>query len=199
MKNLSLLFSLLIFCSCSAQTPKPEAEEIISNWYAQHATGYEIEIAGKEVKAETSDFYLAENLAEHRLVRVFWKGMKIEMSYNQPLSAFKWTPESLKKQLSYLSISDIYTDIELDGWKVYPKTPISAIHDGEGITFKKVDGNKIQLEIDWEIYTVFGYAQNVFCEKQLQIADSSMPKECYAEVRKRLPLKILVDFEINKK
>jgi hypothetical protein len=150
------------------------------------------------VKAEKDNFSSSQNPSEHRLIRVYWKEMIIELCFNKALGSFEWTEKSLKENLNYLSLSNIYSDIELDGWKVHPRTPMSALNDGEGITFKKVDGNRIVLEIDWETYSVFGYAQNSFCQGQLQIADSSMPKECYVGVEKRLPLKILVEVEVEK-
>ncbi len=198
MKNISLLCSFLFLFNCSAQTSKPEAEKIIHDWYEKHATGYTLEIKGDGVKVETSDFYKPNNKAEHKLIRIYWKEMTIELCFNKAISSFEWTGKSLKENINYLSLSNIYSDIKLDGWKVHPRTPISAIYNGEGVTFKKVDGNRIVMEIDWETFTVFGYAQNSFCQDQLQIADSSMPKECYVGVRKTLPLKVLVDFEVKK-
>jgi hypothetical protein len=198
MKNILLIFSILFFFSCSAQNTQPEVTEIINNWYEEHKNGYELHIKGENVKVETSDFYEPTNKTAHKLIRINWEGMYIELCFNKPLSSFKWTGGNLKDNLNYFSLTNIYSDINLNGWKVYPRTPMSALHDGEGITFKNVEENKIMMEIDWETYTVFGYAQNKFCKDQLEIADSSMPSECFVGVRKTLPLKVLVDFEVAK-
>ena len=183
-----IVYFILSLSLAACQTSRKDALNRINTWYKQHADGYNLQLSGK---AEITRYHPDQAEEKNDLMRISWKGMDITIAFKKPLSDFTWTSQSLQDNLSYYVIDDIYNDINLSGWKVYPETlSSSATH---GLVFHKIENKTLRFSIDWEIYTVFGYAQSTYCQGQLQIADSSVPEDCFIGVDKRLPLHLDVE------
>ena len=184
-----VLLSFFAFISCQlTQTPKSEAEKIINKWYETHAKDYHLKIPLGEATTQLTSYHNDKEVNDRTLVRMDWKGMQITMQFQKPLKSIHWNVKELQKNIAYVVIDDIYNDITLNGWKVYPRTPSSSSE--KALTITAASENEFSFEINWETYTVSGYSDSDFCQEQLEIMDAGVPDKCYVGVRKRLPLRI---------
>lgn len=186
----SILIVPLLIVLFSCQLPKPEVKRRISEWYQKQGDSYDLTIT--DAIGKISRYHPERADEEDDLIVTKWKGMTVTLAFKKPMKDIKWTVESLQENLSFYVLDDIYHDIESDGWEIYPRTPISS--NSEGLRFTQVNKESISFKITWETYTVFGYSKTNACQEELEIADSTMPKECYVGLEKRLPL----NFEFQK-
>lgn len=175
-------------CSASSIT-KSSAEKRVAEWY--EATGAQYKLDIKDVPATITRFDPENPNAGRNEIRVTWKGMVITLSFSKPIDIANLTTESLAETFSYVSVDDVFAEIETPGWKLRPSTPSSS-HE-EGVQFQEVTGEHLRFTVDWETYAVVGYSNKEACQEQLKIADNSLSKDCIVNVEKRLPLHLQVD------
>ena len=192
---LVILFSAISLMACSflTQTPKAKVKSLIKEWYKKHNKGYSLSVK-EGAKASISRYHPYRPDEYDDLILVKWKGMTITMAFKQPIANIKWTAEGLQEAFSYIVIDEIYNDIPVSGWEIFPETPQSS--SSEGVKFTKVADGELTFTVDWQTYTVFGYSETSFCQGELEIADSYMPEKCFVGVRKDLPLHIDVDVKL---
>lgn len=195
-KTIPVLLTLLVLTSMActfADISKTEAEKRIEKWYTEHPDVYEIDVKGNDAVAEITRYHTERPEEHDDLIQVNWKGMTITMSFSKPLSEIEKTAEAFQEHFWYVAIDDIYADIDVPGWEVYPRTPVSSNDDKKCVQFTEVTADHIAFELNWETYTVFGYSDSNKCQEELEIMDAGVSEECYVGVEKRLPLKINVE------
>lgn len=196
LKLLSPIIFLLIFTSCGhAQLSKEEVETKVNQWYEAHKDGYDLVINDQETKSYFG-YTTEKEIYDKGMITVKWKGMTISLHFKASLEEMEWTTEGFQKNFQFVVLDDIEHDVLTPGWGVYPITPSSS--NEKGVKFLEVSQDQIKLEIDWETYSFYGTSQTDFCKDQLQIADNSLPKECFIHVEKRLPLHIELSFQYPK-
>lgn len=189
-------FTLVTFLSCEflgGDITQAEANKRIEQWYAEQGDQYNLDLSDKKVDLKVTRYHPERPEEKDDMITAEYEGMTITIMFGKPLADIPRTEAAFKENFWYVSLDDIYSDISVPGWDVNPRTPQSSKSEPSCIEFTKVTDTELAFEINWEIYTVFGYGTNDFCQDALGIADSSMPDECMAGVEKRIPIKVTVD------
>lgn len=190
------LFTLLAFTILPGAISKKEAQTRVKAWYKAHPKNYVVNIKDKQAKVKITRYHTDRPEEKDDLIRINWKGMVTTLTFSKPLREFEWSETSLQSEFMFVALDQIYTNIHTPGWQVYPRTPVSST--GEGVSFKGSTKNRLVVSIDWEMYTVFGYATNKKCQEELEIMDGTIPEECYVGIRKTLPLVVKINLPLQK-
>jgi hypothetical protein len=190
---MKLIFTTFIICFAStlfAQMSKHEVLENINEWYNIDSVKYSLNLKGQEVAARVTKYHINQVDEKEDLIEVVYGSMNIILKFDKALSEVSMNQDSLQKYFSYISLSNIYHEIPSKGWVISPKTPQSTMR-GKGVKFISNEGY-LSLEINWSIYAVTGFKDNVKCNREAAMADSGMPEECYVVFKKKKGLEILI-------
>ncbi len=196
MKSTLFLFAIigLSFIGISMKpggTSKGKVKKMIEGWYEAHPESYSLDVTGEEAVAKWERYHPEREDEKDNLIRVYWKDMKITLAFKKPLEDIYWSKDSLQSHFSYVTLDNIYTDLEAEGWEIAPVTPQSSAR--KGLTFSEFDEQQIAFEINWRTYTVRGDVQSEKCQKAAGVHDGSLPESCFISIQKSLPLHIKVD------
>ena len=190
MKQILTLLIIITTCTLFAQQPKKKVIESINTWYKNNPEKYTLSIKGEEATAVITRYYPKREGEKNDIIKVLYKGMKISLKFDKPFDQITTHKDSLQKYFSYVSLLNIYNDIPVKGWNVYPQTPSSSLRR-KGVKFTS-GGDVLGLIINWSTYTVMGYKDSAKCNDEQNIADASMSEGCYVSVRKRMKLEVVV-------
>lgn len=190
MKIVLTVFIVLVNFTSNAQLSKKQLIQNIDQWYLENPNKYSLNIVGKETNAIITRYHPERPEDKNDLIEILYKGMKVQLKFDQSLEEITTHKDSLQKHFQYVSLERINHVISSKGWDIYPRTPISSLH-GKGVIFNS-DGDSISLTIKWSIYTVMGYKDSKKCRNQLSFQDGTVSEDCYVSVRKNLPLEVLI-------
>lgn len=190
MKIILTIWIVLASFMAFAQLSKKQVTENINQWYDGNTEQYFVKIEGKEASAIITRYHPERPEEKNDLIEVFYKGMKVQLKFDQGLEKISTHKDSLQQHFQYLALTDIYNDIPAKGWDIYPQTPTSSLR-GKGVIFNS-GGDSISLTINWSLYIVMGYKDAKKCRDELSTSDGSVSEECYVSVRKNIPLSVLV-------
>lgn len=173
----------------SSSISKAKAEERVAKWY--EATGAQYKLDIKDVPAVITAFDAQNPNDGRNEIALTWKGMAVTLAFSKPIDKANITKEFLDENFTYITIDNIFAEIDTPGWKLNPRTPVSS--NEEGVKFQEVADGHLRFTVDWETYTILGYSNKQACQEQLNIADNSISKDCYVTVEKRVPLHLQVD------
>lgn len=177
-------------CTAFAQQSKKQVTKNIEAWYDQYPEKYSLSIHGKEASATVTRYHPERADEKNDLIEISFEGMGLTLKFDQPLDQITAHKDSLQKHFSYVSLSNIYSEIPSKGWNIHPEAPQSAMR-GKGVKFTS-SGDSLSLSINWSIYTVMGYKDSDKCDEERSVADGTVGKACYVAVNKRIRLEILI-------
>jgi len=174
-----------------AQQSKKIVIKNISTWYDNHPNNYSFSINRNAASATGTRYHPERKDEKNTLIRISYEGMKITLAFTKSLDLISTHKDSLQKYFSYVSIDNLYININCNGWDIHPQTPSSSLR-GKGVEFTS-GGDSISLCINWSIYTVMGYKDTEYCDRVREVNDIGIDNSCYVAVDKRLPLEILIN------
>lgn len=198
------LFSVIIFSNAilaqgRIELPTSKAADAISKWHATHPDGYTLKIHDLKEKADIESYYSKE-LATANMIRVRYKGMLATLMFHKNIAKISTHADSLYKYFDYIAITDIYTGIELDKWKITASTPSNAYRKKDKISFQNNGLDHFSMVFDWEIYIVTAEKQTKECLKERERYACGPLSEKYMEschVSERKTLKFTLDIDIT--
>ena len=180
----------VVATGCAASSiSKAKAEERVAKWY--EATGAQYKLDIKDVPAVITVFDPQNPNDGRNEIALTWKGMAVTLAFGKPIDKATVTKEFLDENFTYITVDNVFAEIDTPGWKLNPKTPASS--NDEGVHFQEVADGHLRFTVDWETYSFFGYSSKEACQEQLKIADNSISEDCYVAVEKRVPLHLQVD------
>tara|TARA_R110000787_G_scaffold41071_13_gene101610 strand:+ start:7481 stop:8080 length:600 start_codon:yes stop_codon:yes gene_type:complete len=190
MKIVLTVFMVLVSYTSNAQVSKKQVIKNIDQWYLENPDKYSLNIGGKEATAIITRYHTERPEEKNDLIEILYKGMKMQLKFDQELLEITTHKDSLQKHFQYISLERINHNISSKGWEIYPRTPISSLH-GKGVIFNSgVDS--VSLTINWSTYTVMGYKDSKKCRNQLSFEDATVSQDCSVSVRKNLPLELII-------
>ncbi|MCP4441406.1 MAG: PQQ-binding-like beta-propeller repeat protein [Aureispira sp.] len=199
---LSLFFITIFTTTTSAQNSlklNSKVSDAMDKWYKNHTNGYTLKIHDLKQEADIESYY-SKDLETADLIRVRYKGMLATLKFHKNIAKISTHADSLYKYFDYIAITDIYTGIEIDKWKISAENPINAYRKKDKITFKNNGLDRFSVVFDWEIYGVFGEKQTKEC---LDVRESHgcgrLPTEYVMDCleSKRQTIKFTLDVDIT--
>tara|TARA_B100000795_G_C22758264_1_gene422449 strand:- start:61 stop:651 length:591 start_codon:yes stop_codon:yes gene_type:complete len=190
MKIVLIVFLILVTFTSKAQISKNQVIKNINQWYLENPNKYSVNMLGEEATATITRYHPERPEEKNDLIEVAYKGMKVQLKFNQELEEITTHKDSLQKYFQYVSLENINHDIASKGWNISPLTPISSLR-GKGVIFNFVD-DSISFTINWSTYTVMGYKDSKKCRNQLSFEDGMVSEDCYVSVQKNLPFELIV-------
>lgn len=193
------VFVLITYLSCKflggGDISQAEANRRMEQWYTEQGNRYNLNLSDKQVELKVTRYFPAYSPKEKNdMITAKYQGMTITIMFNKPLADIERTKAAFQENFQYVTLDDIYSTVDVPGWNVHPRTPESSNSKPSTIQFTKVTDTELAFQVNWEIYTVFGYSTNQFCQDELQMTvDKPTPEECMASFRKRIPIQVNVD------
>jgi hypothetical protein len=195
MRLFSLALVTLLFSFCcvlSADEPrreapkKPtsaEAKAAAEKWLADHKEKGLI----LNIKEDKTGFVGRPITGSQSTMFVYQRpGWYINLGFAGKVTP-KMTVEQVRKQFKYVALDRLpLPGLDVPGWEVRPRTPVSSFKEGVEIVDYK-DG-RIQLKVKSRFFAIYGRDPSV-----LVPADAPSPPSAYFQVRRDFPLDLTID------
>lgn len=184
-----LLFGSLLM----AQAPKKagedgnDAEAVAEEWLEQLG---EKGLVLEESDAETP-FKGSKIAGRESAMYVFQKeGWYVNLGFEKPLTD-KTTTAEAQKALKYVALDRLPTPgLEIPGWEVRPRTPVSSFK--KGVVIESIKDGVLTLRVKTEFFALSGRDPNV-----LVPADAPSPPGSYFQIRQKFPLDLTLKAKLK--
>lgn len=201
---LSVFATIFLTTTVSAQKGlsfNSKVANALDKWYIDHADGYTLKIHDPKEEASIESYY-SKDLETANLIRVRYKGMLATLMFHKNIAKISTHADSLYKYFDYIAITDIYTGIEIDKWKIGAATPINTYRKKDKISFQNNGLDHFSFVFDWEVYAVFAEKQTKDCLSMIESHGCGrLPNDyvmnCIESKRQKLKFKLDVDIAIQ--